>query len=205
MPLCSSPPSDGGRDPICLSSTGQSATPQAPWFWRVLQRRLRARSVGDNRAAGHMAAPFPLTASVQVWMQPLPRWAPPGVQASAPSGLTGGSPGCPHGRRQLARQPSPPASPVSPSLPWRHRHCFLWAPAAWHTPACPHPSQPPWSRGKICTKEQPGCCSLGQPGLRSRTPGLRRGLRAAEEVVGGPDARRAGQGAQAPVRVQPCW
>lgn len=126
---------------------------------------------------------------------------PPGVQGSAPSGLTGGSPECPHSLRHLARQPNPP------SITWVTLPSMETPPlVSAGTCSVTHPSLLPWSRGKIFTKNQPGCYSLRQPGPRSRTQGLWLGVwRAAQEVVGSPDARRAGQGAQAPVGVWPCW
>ena len=97
-PLLSSPPSNGGLDPTCLPSTGQSTEPQALWFWRVLERHPRARSVGDNPGGWPHGSLIPADG------------VRPGVDTAAalagPPGLTGSSPGCPHSHRQLARQPS---------------------------------------------------------------------------------------------------
>ena len=128
-PLFSSPPPDGGPDPICLSSTGQSTKPQALWFWRVLERHLRARSGGDNRAASHMAASFLLTASVQGPMQRLPLRALLGCRALLLLDLLGGLQSVPTASGIWPASPTPPASPGSPSLPWRLHHWFLRAPA----------------------------------------------------------------------------
>lgn len=189
--LFSSPPSNGGLDPTCLSSTGQSTEPQALWFWRVLERHPRARSVGDNPGGWPHGSLIPADG------------VRPGVDTAAalagPPGLTGSSPGCPHSHRQLARQPS-----LRPSITWVTLLSMETLPlVSVGTSSVTHPSLLPWSRGKIVTKNQPGCCSLGQSGPRSRTQGLLSGVwRAAEEVVRGPDA---GQGAQAPVGVRPCW
>ena len=109
--LLSSPPSNGGLDPTCLSSTGQSTEPQALWFWRVLERHPRARSVGDNPGGWPHGSLIPADG------------VRPGVDTAAalagPPGLTGSSPGCPHSHRQLARQPS-----LRPSITWVTRCIF---------------------------------------------------------------------------------
>ena len=156
MPLCSSPPSDGGPDPICLSSMGQSATPQAPWFWRVLEWHLWARSVGDNQGSRPHGSPVPADG-----IRP---------RANASCCLGGPLQGC---RPPLlldslgGLQGVPTAAGSWPASPAPQHHLYH---PPFHgdttTGFCGHlqcgtPQPAPWSRGNIFTKNQTGCCSLG--------------------------------------------
>ena len=109
-----------------------------------------------------MAASFLLTASVQVPMQLLPLRALLGCRALLLLDLLGGSPECPHSLRQLARQPNPP------SITWVTLPSMETPPlVSAGTCSVTHPSLLPWSRGKIVTKNQPGCYSLRRPEVQN--------------------------------------
>ena len=163
MPLCSFPPSDRGPDPICLSSTGQSTTPQAPWFWRVLERHLRARSVGDNQGSRPHGRPVP-AAGVRPGADAAAASAGPSRGAGLRSfwthwGVSRVSP-----QPQAAGPPAQPPSITCITLPSMETPPLV----SVGTCSVAHPSQLPWSRGNIFTKNQTGSCSLGQPSPRSR-------------------------------------
>lgn len=85
---------------------------------------------GTVRAASHMAASFPRMTSVQVWIQLLPWRALRGCRAPLLLDSLGVLQGVPTAAGSWPASPtSAPASPGSPSFPWRLCHWFLWAPA----------------------------------------------------------------------------